>query len=233
LIARISGCRTIIAHASHPEICALAGRERALGANLQVESCPHYFHLTEDEIDTWGPYHKFTPPARTAVDRDQMWVELEEGRIDMICADHAPSTRAQKDEGKDDIWEAPFGVPGVETSLEMMLTGVAEGKLTLERLVSARSESPARAYGLWPAKGNLDAGADADFVLVDPSAERVISDADVVAKVGWTPFAGRRVTGRPIRTYVRGKLVANEGKPMTDAGWGRFLPGPGYREESE
>jgi dihydroorotase-like cyclic amidohydrolase len=85
---------------------------------------------------------------------------------------------------------------------------------------------------LWPAKGNLDAGADADFVLVDPSAERVIADADVVAKVGWTPFAGRRVTGRPLRTYVRGKLVAEQGKPMIDAGWGDFLPGPGYREES-
>jgi dihydroorotase-like cyclic amidohydrolase len=124
-------------------------------------------------------------------------------------------------------------VPGVETSLEMMLTGVAEGKLSLERLVAARSESPARAYGMWPAKGNLDTGADADFVLVDPSAERVISDADVVAKVGWTPFAGRRVTGRPVRTYVRGRLVADEGKPVTDAGWGRFLPGPGYGEETE
>jgi dihydroorotase-like cyclic amidohydrolase len=162
-----------------------------------------------------------------------MWAELEEGRVDMICADHAPSTRAQKDAWKDDIWEAPFGVPGVETGLEMMLTGVAGGKLSLERLVSARSESPARAYGLWPAKGNLDAGADADFVLVDLSSERVIADADVVAKVGWTPFAGRRVIGRPVCTYVRGKLVADRGKPVTDAGWGGFLPGPGYREESE
>jgi dihydroorotase len=86
---------------------------------------------------------------------------------------------------------------------------------------------------LWPAKGNLDAGADADFVLVDPSAERIIADADVVAKVGWTPFAGRRIIGRPLRTYVRGKLVADQGKPMIEAGWGGFLPGPGYREESE
>jgi dihydroorotase-like cyclic amidohydrolase len=150
----------------------------------------------------------------------------------MICADHAPSTREQKEVGRDDIWEAPFGVPGVETSLEMMLTGAAEGKVSLERLVAARSEAPAKAYGLYPQKGHLTPGADADIVLVDLEAERTVRDEDVVAKVGWTPFAGREVRGRVVRTFVRGRLIAEDGQAIVDPGWGRFLPGPGYEEET-
>jgi allantoinase len=232
LLARLSGCRVIIAHASHPDVCDLVRRERALGARLLVESCPQYFHLSEDEIERWGPFHKFTPPARAAGDRDEMWNRLERGDVDMICADHAPSTRAQKETGRDDIWEAPFGVPGVETVLPMMMTGVAEGRLTLERLVAARSESPARAYGLWPRKGHLGIGADADFVLVEADARTTLRDSDVVAKVGWTPYAGREVRGRVVATYVRGRLVAEAGRPVVDPGWGRFLAGPGRTQEA-
>jgi dihydroorotase len=229
LLARISGCRVVIAHASHPEICNLVYRERQRGARVWVESCPQYFHLSEDEIGRWGPFHKFTPPARTAEDRDGMWEKLQAGGIDMICADHAPSTRRQKQEAGD-IWEAPFGVPGVETTFEMMLTGAAQGKVSLERLVAARSEAPAHVYGLYPRKGHLGVGADADVVLVDPDATRVLRDEDVVAKVGWTPYAGRAVKGRVVKTFARGRLAAEDGKPMVDPGWGRFIPGPGYEE---
>ena len=231
LLARLTGCRTIIAHASHPAICDLVERERALGARIKVESCPQYFYLTEDEIDEWGPFHKFTPPARTALDRDGMWQRLQEGHIDMVCADHAPSTRAQKEAGREDIWDAPFGVPGVETNLEMMLTGAAEGKVSLERLVAARSEAPAKAYGLYPRKGHLEPGADADIVLVDLASERILRDEDVVAKVGWTPFAGRKVRGRVLKTYVRGRLVSDAGEAVMEPGYGRFVPGPGYDRE--
>lgn len=229
LLARLSGCRVVIAHASHPAVCDLVERERALGTRIWVESCPQYFHLTRSEIDEWGPFHKFTPPAREAEDRDGMWDRLQDAYIDMVCSDHAPSTKEQKRDASS-IWDAPFGVPGVETSLEMMLTGVNEGRLTLERLVAARSETPARVYGLHPRKGHLDVGADADLVLVDMDAERVLRDEDVIAKVGWTPFAGRRTKGRAVATYVRGMLVAEDGKPAADPSWGTFLPGPGYRE---
>jgi allantoinase len=231
LLARITGCRVIIAHASHPEILELVGYHRDRGARLMVESCPQYFHLTEDEIEEWGPYHKFTPPARSAADRDEMWVRLEDGEVDMVCADHAPSTREQKDPGRSDIWAAPFGVPGVETNLQMMLTGVADGRVSLERLVAARSETPARAYRLYPRKGHLGVGADADLTLVDLNAETTVRDEDVVAKVGWSPFAGRKVRGVVVRTFVRGRLTAEDGHAVVDPGWGRFLPGPGYEGE--
>ncbi len=228
-LARITGARVVVAHASHPTILDLIKRERAAGAKIWVESCPQYFYLTEDDIDQWGPFHKFTPPARDYASTQEMWQRLECGDVDMIVADHAPSTKQDKSKGMTDIWVCPFGIPGVETVLPMMLTGVNEGKVSLERVVAARSEIPAKVYGLWPRKGNLNLGADADFVLVDLQAERVLRDEDIVAKVGWTPYAGRRVKGVPVQTFVRGQLVAEKGKPVGKPGWGQFLAGPGAR----
>jgi len=229
LLARLTGCRVIIAHASHPTICDLVNRERALGAKIWVESCPQYFYLTEDLIDEIGPWGKFTPPARDEASRDEMWARLEAGDIDMICADHAPSTKEEKSKGLDDIWEAPFGIPGVETVYPLMLTGVNKGLTSLERLVAARSQIPAQVYGLWPRKGNLNVGADADFILVDMGAEKTLRNDDIVAKVGWTTYDGRKVKGLPVKTYVRGHLVAEDGKPVAEPGWGQFLPGPGFK----
>lgn len=229
LLARITGCRVIIAHASHPAICDLINRERAHGAKLWAESCPQYFYLTEDEIDERGPWCKFTPPARDQASANEMWQRLEAGDIDMICADHAPSTKEEKAKGLDDIWEAPFGLPGVETVYPLMLTGVNEGRISLERLVAARSEIPAQVYGLWPSKGNLNIGADADFILIDMTAEKTLRNDDIVAKVGWSPYDGRQVKGLPVKTFVRGHLVAENGKPVAEPGWGQFLPGPGAK----
>ncbi len=229
LLARITGCRVVIAHASHPEICDLVNRERARGARLWIESCPQYFYLTEDDIDAWGPYHKFTPPARDRASAGEMWERLQSGEVDMICADHAPATKDDKARGLKDIWAASYGLPGVETVLPMMLTGVNEGRVSLERLVSARSEVPAQVYGLWPKKGHLSIGADADFVLVDLQAEKTLKNEDVVSKVGWTPFEGRTVKGLPLMTFVRGRLVAKDGQPVIDPGWGEYLAGPGVR----
>jgi allantoinase len=226
LLARITGCRVIIAHASHPEICDLVNRERERGARLWVESCPQYFYLTEDEIDTWGPFHKFTPPARDRASADEMWNRLEAGHVDMISADHAPATKEDKSKGLTDIWDCSYGLPGVETVLPMMLTGVNGGRVSLERLVAARSQLAAQVYGLWPRKGHLGIGADADFVLVDMTAEKTLRNEDVVSKVGWTPFEGRTVKGLPVMTFVRGRLVAKDGKPVIDPGWGEYLPGP-------
>ncbi|HEX9926614.1 MAG TPA: amidohydrolase family protein [Anaerolineae bacterium] len=230
LLARLTGCRVIIAHASHPAICDLINRERALGAKIWTESCPQYFYLTEDEIDERGPWCKFTPPARDQASADEMWNRLEAGDIDMICADHAPSTMEEKAKGLDDIFEAPFGLPGVETVFPLMLTGVNEGKISLERLVATRSQIPAQVYGLWPRKGNLNVGADADFILVDMEAEKTLRNEEIVAKTGWTPYQGRKVKGLPVKTFVRGQLVAANGQPVAEPGWGEFLPGPGMKD---
>lgn len=224
-LARGTGARVVLAHASSPEVVDLA---RAVGG-VHVESCPQYFHLREDEVREHGGFRKFTPPARarTQEELQAMWQRLQDGRIDYVATDHAPATREQKREGS--IWDVHFGLPGVETTLTLMLNGVAHGRLSLPRVVQALCEVPARLYGLYPRKGALLPGSDADFVLVDLDREQVLDDARIVSKAGWTPYAGMRVRGAVVRTYVRGRLVANEGRPVADPGWGRWV----RRGESE
>jgi dihydroorotase-like cyclic amidohydrolase len=157
---------------------------------------------------------------------DAMWQALSVGTIDYVSSDHAPSTSEQKRSGS--IWDVHFGLPGIDTTLPILLDGAHSGRLSYERLVSLYSETPARVYGLWPAKGRLEPGADADVILVDPSSLWTVTDEAVVSKAGWSPYSGRQVVGRAVRTYVRGELVASEGEVLHDAGSGRFLPG--FRE---
>ncbi len=223
LLARLTGARVVIAHASNGLTVDLAVRERQAGGAVWVESCPQYFYLREDEVLTLGPFRKFTPPARarTAVDVDEMWARLRRGDITYIATDHAPATRKQKEAG--DIWHVHFGLPGVETTLTMLLTAVNEGHLALSRLVQLTSEMPARVYGLYPRKGTLQVGADADVVLVDLTKERTLRDEDVISKAGWTPYAGRRVRGQVVATFVRGQQVAADGRPTGSPGWGQWL----------
>jgi len=174
LLARLTGANITVAHASQPEVIDLVRRERELGATLSIESCPQYFYINSSEVREYGPTRKFTPPARDAPAGELMWKRLARGQIDLISTDHAPSTLDQK--FASDIWGCPFGLPGVETTLTMLLDAVAEGKLTLQRLVQTYSEAPARLLGLYPRKGALRIGSDADVVLVDTEQEHVLSN---------------------------------------------------------
>jgi len=229
LLARLTGARTVIAHASHPPVVELIGRERARGASVWVESCPQYFFLKEDEVLQQGPFRKFTPPARlrNSVEATEMWRLLTAREITHISTDHAPATREQKRAG--DIWTCPFGLPGVETTLTMLLHAARCGWITLEQVVEVLCERPARLYGYFPRKGILMVGADADVTLVDPERTHVLRDDQIISKAGWTPYAGMKVMGAPVMTFSRGRLVARDGRPQGEPGWGRWLPGAGVR----
>jgi len=224
-----TGVRATIAHVSSPPVADLvvAGRDR--GARLFAEACPQYLVLREDEVRRDGPLRKFTPPARIRRDEeeDAMWSLLASGVLTHVATDHAPSTRAQKLER--DIWEAPFGLPGLDTTLRLLLDAVARGRLGWSDLVRRYSEQPARIYGLFPRKGGLHVGADADLVLVDPDAEVEVRDEDVISKAGWTPYAGRRIRGDVVAVFLRGEEIARDGVAR-DAFRGRFLPGAGARD---
>lgn len=226
LLVRRSGARASIAHVSHPEVAAYIERERAAGARIAAEGCPQYFLLREDEVLEEGALRKFTPPARARTDDDeaQMWRLLRRGTLTHMSTDHAPSTLAQKRAG--DIWNVHFGLPGLDSTMSLLLDAVARGHLSYEDVVRVYSESPAQTYGLWPRKGSLSPGADADIILVDPAAMRTLRNEDVLSKAGWTPFHGREVQGAVVQTYLRGQLVAEQGRPA-DERPGRFLAGPG------
>ena len=218
-LTRRSGARAVLAHASHPEVIDLAG-------GMVVETCPQYLAVLEDEVVTHGAMRKFTPPARarTPADLDAMWAAVAGGRADYVSSDHAPSTREQKAEGS--IWEVHFGLPGVDTTFSVLLDGAAAGRLTYERVVAVYSEAPARIYGL-AGKGRLARGADADLVVVDAGERWEVRHSDILSKARWSPFAGRTLRGRAVRTYVRGRLVAADGQVVAEPGFGRLLPGPG------
>jgi allantoinase len=225
-IARVSGARFIVAHASNAEVLEVVRRERAAGSNVVAESCPQYLRLWEDEVVEHGPFRKFTPPARirSAEDERRMWSAFDQGLIHHISSDHAPSTREQKLAG--DIWEVHFGLPGIDTTLPLMLDAALRGQTTLERVVEAYATAPARAYGL-RGKGRLEPGADADLVVFDPNGSRVLRDEDVVSRAGWTPYAGAEVRGRVTHTVLRGAPVVEDGEVVEQEPRGRFLPGAG------
>jgi dihydroorotase-like cyclic amidohydrolase len=214
-LARSSGARVVVAHASNDEVLAVAR------PNCLVESCPQYLTLLEDEVLDKGSLRKFTPPARARshADLNAMWAGLAAGSIDYISSDHAPSTIEQKRAGS--IWDVHFGLPGIDTTFSVLLDGAHRGVLTYERVVEVYSEKPASIYGLGPAKGSLAQGADADIVLVDPTARWTVQDSDIRSKAGWSPFAGRTFVGRAVHAFLRGK--------PPEAGSGMFLPGPGSR----
>jgi dihydroorotase (multifunctional complex type) len=219
--------RVVIAHASNPRILDLVGRERRCGADVVAESCPQYFLLREDELLNLGPFRKFTPPARaqSRAELDAMWAALATGEVHHISSDHAPSTPSQKTAG--DIWDVHFGLPGIDTTLSVLLDAAARGSISYERIADAYAAAPARLYGLATRKGAVAEGMDADLVLVDPTLEWTVDDTDVRSRAGWSPFSGRTFTGRAAQTFVRGELVAADRELRTERPTGRLVLGPG------
>jgi dihydroorotase len=230
-LTRLTGARTVAAHVSHPGALAMLARERAAGAGLRIECCPQYLTLLEDEVLEHGALRKFTPPARARdqAELDAMWDAVAAGTVDFISSDHAPATAAQKRAGS--IWDVHFGLPGVDTTLPVLLDGAAAGRISYERVVAAYAEGPAITYGLHPAKGSLAPGADADLLLVDPAERWTVDAADIHSKAGWSPFAGRTLTGRTVRTYLRGVPAADGDRVLAEPGTGRFVPGAGAGQE--
>lgn len=223
-LADRAGARVVLAHVSSSEAVELVRTMRRSDSKTTVESCPQYMEVLEEEVKEEGALRKFTPPARARSRHDlrEMWSALECGRIDYIGSDHAPSTRAHK--CGTGIWDAHFGLPGLDTTMPILLNGAATDLLSYERLVEVYSEAPAKTYGLYPKKGALQVGSDADLILVDPMQRWVLRDADIRSKAGWSPYSGRTLVGRAVRTYVRGNLVCDEGR-LRDEGLsvGQFL----------
>ncbi|OGD44565.1 hypothetical protein A3K69_03265 [Candidatus Bathyarchaeota archaeon RBG_16_57_9] len=221
---KMTGCRGLIVHTGVPETVWYSAQARMEGARTSVETCTQYLYLTEDDIRERGPWLKFAPPPRTKADRDEIRRLLSLGWIDTVATDHAPYGRDRKEAGLADMWEAPNGIPGLDTHLPLLLDGVSQGWLTLERIAAAAAENPARLYGVYPRKGVIHPGSDADLVIVDMKARRTINNEDQVTACGWTPYDGMKVEGWPRMSIIRGAVAMEDDQVHAEQGSGRFIP---------
>ena len=176
---------------------------------ISTEVCPQHFTLTVPECyEKLGTLAQMNPPIRTKRHADALWQALKDGIIDCIATDHAPHTLAEKElpYGK-----APSGMPGVETSLALMLNRVNRNDCTLQEVVFWMSESPAKLYQM-QGKGRIEVGQDADLVLVDMALKKTVKNGQLYTKVNWSPYHGMELQGWPVRTIVNGQTVYLNGK---------------------
>jgi allantoinase len=197
---------------------------RRKGLKVTVETCPHYLTLTERDFVKLGPVAKCAPPLRNEQEAEALWECLRNGLVDTIGSDHSPCTLELKAKGEKNIWKAWGGISGIQTMLPVMYSeGVVKRGLAPSRLVSMLSYNPAKLFGLYPRKGLLQPGSDADVVLFDPNKKWVIRKENLLYKNKHSPFVGKKVTGSVEMTILRGKIIYRNGDITAPPGTGRFL----------
>ncbi len=231
-LADWTGARIHIVHESSARSLPFIRFWKERGVDLTVETLPQYLYLSAEEmLAPGGEVLRMNPPIREAAQQAPLWAALADGTLDMIATDHAPHAIDEKYGPV--VWDLACGFPGVETLVPLMLTAVADGRLTLERVATITSAAPARAFGLYGRKGVIRVGADADFAVVDLAKTATLTAAALHSRGKVSAYEGRQVTGVPVRTYVRGRLVAKDGAVVAAPGWGEMvrprMPAPAPR----
>lgn len=219
-MAQVAGCPLYLPHMTARLGVQEAVRARASGARVYTETCPQYLTLTQEDLRHQGPLAKIGPPLREEADRAALWQGLSDGDLDTIASDHAAKAKSRDD----DFFSAPFGSPQAETMLSLTHSGVLSGRLSPTRWARVLSENPARIFGLYPKKGVLRPGSDADLVLFDPSLQVRISNETQHSNATYTLYEGMTVQGAPVLSMQRGELILDHGRLRARSGEGRFLP---------
>ncbi|MFC2030815.1 amidohydrolase family protein [Chloroflexota bacterium] len=220
-LAEVVNCPLYVAHVTSARGVDLIRREQANGRQVYAETCPQYLSLTQEIIEERGALAKVGPPIRTAADRDALWDGLCDGTLQVVASDHAAKVK----DLQGDFLEQGFGSPQMETMLPVVYdAGVNGGRINLVRLVQVLSENPARIFGLYPRKGTLAPGSDADLVVFDPSLEFTIRAENQHSAVGYTLYEGLKVLGWPVMSFQRGRRVLDEGEVVAAPGNAQFLP---------
>jgi len=224
-------CRGIFLHTTVPEGVESVREARTEGHDVWVESGPHILNLTHEDLKERGPWVTYAPPMRDEARVADLWEQLRDGDIHLLASDHGPVEAELKEGGTENVWDSQPGVPGAETLVPIMLNGVAEGRIELEHLAATFGENPAKVYGLYPRKGTITVGSDADFTIVDMDRSRTISADDLYTSCGWTPFEGYEIGGDVTHTIVGGQVVAREREILGNPGDGTFIPRLGADSE--
>jgi len=222
--ARVAGCPLYVVHMSCREAMAVTTQAKAAGQAVYSETCPHYLVFTDEAVRQHGANFKIGPPLRMRQDVEALWAAIRAGYVDVIASDHGAHLAEAKRRGADNIFAAPFGVPGTETLLPIVYHfGVHEGQIPITRLVELLAERPAKIFGLYPRKGTWQVGADADAVLLDPKASTMITASTQHSRAGYTAYEGMELQGRVVHTIQRGRTVFERGTLKARPGWGRFF----------
>ncbi len=204
------GCSSLrrlhLTHISTKESIQMV-KEAKKKLTLSCDVTPHHLFLTYDELKKQGNFAKMNPALRSKGDVDALWKAISDGTVDCIVSEHAPHTIEEKKVG---YWEAPSGVPGIETMQPLLLDAVNKGRLTLQRLAELTAANPARLFGI-KNKGKMEVGFDADIVIVDMNAEKKVKNEELFTKCKWSPFNGWKLKGWPVTTIVNGNVVYDEG----------------------
>ena len=231
VFAEWTGARLHIAHHSAKDLLYLVHAAKARGVDVTVETCPQYLLLDTHDVERLGGILRVNPPIRAPGHGEALWQALLDGTIDMIATDHAP--HAPEEKTRSNIWTCDCGFPGVETQMPIMLTEVNRGRMTISDYVRWSAVNPAKAWGLFPRKGILQPGADADIAIVDLDRDGVIDQAALHSRSKITPWHGRAIKGCPLDTIVRGRIVVREGRLVGEPGWGQpvrqSMPSPNPR----
>ncbi len=227
-LAEVAGARIYIVHLSAAGALDAVSRARQRGLDVMAETCPQYLFLSSERYDErgfGGAKYVMSPPLRPKQMLDHLWRGLADGDLQVVATDHCPfRMRDQKALGKDDFSKIPNGAPGIETRLSLMFDGgVRPGRISLDRFVDVTSTSPAKIFGLYPRKGVIAPGSDADLVVFDPQKRAVISATTHHMNVDYSLYEGREVTGIPDMVLLRGRTIVDSGRFVGGPGCGRFL----------
>jgi dihydroorotase len=208
ILAEWTGARIHILHISSADELRPLREAKARGVDITGETCPHYLMLSADDYARFAGVIRVNPPVREKRNQEPLWSALGDGTVDLIATDHAPHSREEKT--RNDMFDVDCGFPGVETQMPLMLTAVNAGRMTIMDYVAMSAAKPAKTFGLYPRKGVIAPGAEADIAVVDLAHEWSIDDAKLQTTAKVTPFHGMRAKGLPIHTLVRGRFVMRD-----------------------
>jgi dihydropyrimidinase len=227
-LAKVAGCPLYIVHLSTTGALEEVAEARGEGQNAFAETCPQYLFLSIDDLarDGFeGAKYVCSPPLRAKQHQANLWRGLRTDDLSVVSTDHCPFCfKEQKELGVSDFSKIPNGIPGVEHRVDLTYQGVVAGEITLSRWVEVNATTPARMFGLYPQKGVLAPGSDADIVVYDPAATQTISAATHHMAVDYSAYEGQVITGRVETVLSRGRPVIRSGRYVGEKGHGRFLP---------
>ena len=224
--AKQTGAKLYFFHLSTSEGLEIIRDAQNKGFPIAAETCPQYLLLNDSVFAKPGIGHRFicSPPIRSTKDNDTLWEGIKEGVISAIGTDHCAFTIAQKDIGIDNFVDVPNGLPGIETRLSLIWTeGVGKNRINPQQLVRILSYNPARIFGLFPKKGCIAIGSDADLVVFNPSVQWILTQSQTNMSVDWIPYEGWKMQGKVIHTIVQGNVIVEDGHYIESSIKGEFL----------